>query len=241
MTNEQRSQEYYRLALKCHELSQSKRGCDHQCARCTLNVNLYVDDIRDATLIKTSAGIDWQKGQVVKAREQGTAIGQLIWSLVLLIGLALAVILPVQCVKKHFSKAPTMPVYEAQELASTATPEVTQKVLSTCEYVRTNTKDVNKSGKIDCIDYALTFYEQYGSEAKLIWWVVELNKRTHLLCAVPNGYGQLLYIEPNRIGSFLNNVIAQKVYLENFDLRWCKDVTADYQQIKNRTMYWRWP
>jgi len=184
LTNDVKAQEYYRLAYACVQM---KHGgtCPGKCATCTLNVHLYMNDVREATLIKTSAELDFMRSlAVAKQRKADTIFDGITTILMLLFSIACFIVLivwPVSCVVKGvkgFVK-PTMPAYELQDMADTATPEVTRKVLTTCDYVKHNTKDVNQSGDVDCIDYAITFYEQYGTAAKLIWWIIDYKKETH--------------------------------------------------------------
>jgi bacterioferritin-associated ferredoxin len=85
LTNQQRSSEYYRIAYKCAEVKSTK-GCDSNCAACVLNVHLYVDDVRDATLIKTSAALNYVR-DVAEVRSSNAEIRrENKWSTIRLIG-----------------------------------------------------------------------------------------------------------------------------------------------------------
>jgi len=236
LTNDQRTQEYYRLALKCHELSNRKKGCDHQCAKCTLNVHLYMKNVRDATLIKTSAGIDYQRQLAVQKMLRHHDNTQLFGPLLALLLVAAIIILPIRCVIHKVSA----PRAATPEVTAVATPEVEQRILTVCNAIR-QPGDRNNDGEIDCIDYALAFYEYYGKEARIIWIVFDVNIDSHLFVAVPNGYGRLIYIEPGKTSTYLNGVLMQTVWRSAFDLNKCKDVTYAYFEIKNGTYHWRWP
>jgi len=71
MTNSQKTADLKRLAYQCAE--QKNNGCNGNCGSCPLNVSLYIDDPREAVLIRTNAEIDYQHDQ---AKEQ--AFNQLI-------------------------------------------------------------------------------------------------------------------------------------------------------------------
>jgi len=226
-----------------------------------------MNDVREATLIKTSAELDFIRSLAVAKQRNRDATWDLIGTiLAILAGLAVfyvCVVWPVSCAVKGVKSlvAPTMPQYEVQDniastatvqnniastatvqknIASTATPEVTRKVLEVCRAISDRVPDVNRDGLINCIDYAITFYEQYGSGARIIWfrWARDYS---HMLCAVPNGYGQLIYIEPQRSGYELSYVLIQYHFTEAvFRLDQCKDVTSSYKDLKNDTFDWRW-
>jgi len=206
-----------------------------------------MNDVREATLIKTSAELDFIRALAVAKQRKVDSTFDLVTSiLMLLFSIACFIVLivwPISCAVKGVKSwvKPTMPAYETQDMAYTATPEIERKVLDVCNSTHNLVYDVDKDGKINCTDYAITFYEQYGSEARLIWWIVEDHKLTHMLCAVPNGYGQLIYIETQHSGKSLQYVLIQNSWKEKFDLKWCKDVTYAYTQLKNDTFNWRFP
>ena len=91
MTNSQKTNDLKRLAYQCAE--QKNDGCNDNCRNCPLNVSLYLDDPREAVLIRTKAEIDYQGDQakeqafnqlIKKNEEQRTAeyIGTLIGGLI---------------------------------------------------------------------------------------------------------------------------------------------------------------
>jgi hypothetical protein len=235
LNNDVRAQEYYRIAYKCIELSQTKKGCDHQCAKCTLNIHLYVDNVRDATLIKTSAGIDYQRQIAVQKMWNSKQTAAIVGPLISLLFVAAIIILPVRCII-HKIRPPTAATQEY--VPNKATPEVTHRILAACN-VSAKTADINKDSLVNCIDHALAFYEYYGTDAHLIWMVFN-DRSSHLFCAVPNGYGSLIYIEPSKTGTVLINVLMQTVWYSSFKLVDCRDVTYAYLDIKNNRYEWRW-
>ena len=103
-------------------------------------------------------------------------------------------------------------------------------------------KDMNGSGAVDCIDYALQFYEQYPG-SRLIVNRTFNSTGGHLFVAI----GQY-YIEPT---AWLNKhwipykdrmawaiEIADYWQDHDYDPKQHRDVTRFYMAIKNRTMYW---
>jgi len=248
LTDEIRSQEYYRLAFQCLELVHIKNGCNNNCAACPLNVHLYIDDPKDATLIKTSAAIDY-KNAVILARKVRSdnrwdligSIFSLIFSLALIF---VTIVWPVSCtVKKVKQWTAKDPIYRAsQQIADTATPEITQRILAVGKKAW-NPGDVTGDKLSDCIDSAVTFYEQYGPEAKILWVFDRSINWSHLFVAVPNGYGQWLYIEATRSGYELNFMLMQKCWNDGRfikNLPYVRDVTYGYSDIKRNRFVWRW-
>jgi len=248
-----KSQEYYRFAYQCLELVHTKGGCNNNCGACPLNVHLYIDDPREAILIKTSAAIDFKKQQhadaIWKAHKSGENWGMLIYTILLLAVLWFTVIWPVSCavkgVKQLFSaapfdtlEAPSNPQYEGQQFYSdTATPEIQQRIFKASELSWNVKKDKDYNGQIDCIDSALTFYELYGSEAKIIWLYNPPD--SHLFCAVPNGYGGLVYLETTRSGP-LSFMLMQNAWGKRFTSAQLRDMTYAYKDIKTGGYVWRW-
>jgi hypothetical protein len=104
LTNQQRSKEYYRLSYQCLQTKAEKK-CDGKCAFCSLNVHLYVDDPRDATLIKTSAAVDYLNAVAVSKQERANDLMHLLGAL-FSAALAIAlVVVPVGCVVKSCKNA----------------------------------------------------------------------------------------------------------------------------------------
>jgi len=235
MTDVQRSQEYYRLAYKCHEISNTKNGCNHQCAACTLNIHLYIDDVREATLIKTSAGIDYQRSQ---AMQQGDTLNRWIVFSCIVLFIFVPIGLITRCTIRYLSPGDPVPRYESQFY--TATPEVAERVRRAA-LIAWKPGDINKDGKEDCVDSALMFYKIYGPEAKILWIKTERPKWNHLFIGVPNGYGNFVFIEATLQGD-LNYVLLQNAWpRENIDqIDKARDVTMHYKEILNRTYLWRW-
>jgi hypothetical protein len=66
MSNKQRTDDLKRLAYQCAE--NKNNGCNSNCTNCPLNISLYLDDPREAVLIRTNAELDYQR--IVQARNE---------------------------------------------------------------------------------------------------------------------------------------------------------------------------
>jgi hypothetical protein len=68
MTKEQQATKLYRIAYQC---ALNKRyGCNQYCGNCRFNASLYVDNPREAVLIKTTAEIDENKSAAYNAQQE---------------------------------------------------------------------------------------------------------------------------------------------------------------------------
>jgi hypothetical protein len=72
LSNKQKADEYRQLAYQC-VANEAYNTCNRSCVNCPLNISLFVDDQKEAVLIKMSAMRDYQRDQ---ANEQ--ALNQLI-------------------------------------------------------------------------------------------------------------------------------------------------------------------
>jgi hypothetical protein len=104
LTGQQRSKEYYRLSYQCLQTKAEKK-CDGKCAFCTLNVHLYVDDPRDATLIKTSAAVDYLKAVAVSKQERANDLIHLLGALFSAALVIALIVVPVGCAVKSCKNA----------------------------------------------------------------------------------------------------------------------------------------
>jgi hypothetical protein len=156
MTEEQKSAEYYRLAYQCAE--SKKHGCKGYCGNCSLNVSLYLADQREAVLVKTSAALDNDKTHSdarVKAWSNFIAF-------LFVVGLCLGLFW--KCSVKAQEPPRSVPFTEVYNA-----PRVPIGVARNAEaWARLNMYDVNKDGKINCIDYAILFKVYVGPRARII-------------------------------------------------------------------------
>lgn len=59
LTNKQKAEEYRQLAYQCVS-NETNNTCDKICKNCPLNISLFMDDPKEAVLIKISAMRDYQ-------------------------------------------------------------------------------------------------------------------------------------------------------------------------------------
>jgi|GEM_PF-4357295 len=62
LTNKQKTVEYYQIAYECVE-NEVNNTCNMDCINCPLNLIHFVDDKKEAVLIKISAMREYQKNQ----------------------------------------------------------------------------------------------------------------------------------------------------------------------------------
>jgi hypothetical protein len=225
LTDRQRSSEYYRIAYKCAE-TKATTGCNGNCAMCVLNVHLYVDDAREATLIKTSAAMDYGKWDTTMRDKNKSGWLSAAGGLLAIAVVILMVALPTQCVVKSCKQAfkPRAPV-----------SEVTDDVLyNAAAYAKYNLKDVNGDGLKDCIDYAL-LYKEVIRDARLIWNYNKMNGWSHLFVQV-NGK----YIEPSAVTHDAYQRDIAYWFQYKYNPLFNKDVTTYEYSIRNGTMWWDW-
>jgi hypothetical protein len=215
LTNHEKSREFYRFAYACEE--QSKR-CDHQCAVCSLNVHLYCDDPREATLIKTSARLDYSRRGLSDFSQWLLSAFMYI---VIIGGLIFGVWSCVSC-----SSAPKQ-----------STVNIAQQTYDTAVYVKSHIYDVDRDGLIDCVDYATLYFDKYPDKSNLrLMWVYRADiDETHLYVRV-NGTD----IEPQSINPDFSKRTLRYHWGNKMNYRKIKDVTAYAGQIRNNTFHWIW-
>ena len=174
--------ELYEIAFRCAELNAN--GCAQDCMHCQYNIYNYVSDVREGSLLLANATTNFHRifvsdqieAQQIKQSNIRTIVTVLVISAVCLIGMG-------KCVA--YVTAPPQPVFPN---APKAEAEVIEQVKPKTElqYLRENqnkpenisrvlaymnkqgVKDKNRDGKVNCIDYSMTFRELYGDNAKLI-------------------------------------------------------------------------
>jgi hypothetical protein len=234
LTNHQKSGEYYRIAYKCAEVKDTQ-GCDGNCAACVLNVHLYVDDPREATLIKTSAALDYGKYISIKSEAK---YNQLTWNLGQLLGWVLIIVSIWfgyrSCTKKD------APPTESSKLYNTGYETFNRVTGEAALYVKQHLRDVNRDGEINCIDRAL-LYKEYVPEARLIWNRNYANGWNHIFIGIETVPGEIDKLEPMVISEYMLDRYIDEYWAEKYDERYDKDVTKYYQNIKNNNFQWVWP
>jgi hypothetical protein len=263
LTNDQRSKEYYRIAYQCAE-TKNTTGCNDNCAVCPLNVHLYVDDARDATLIKTSAAMDFGKATLAAAQYNANKKVDtvFVWIKVILTFALIGALIwwPISCYKKVIHNWATSsdeikieaPLKLNPWTGPIPPPEATYKATSQQAeriFYCTNISkdyyfiDMTCDGLYDCIDATMLFYFyylDYDSNVKIIWNYNPNTNWSHLFCSVPDGYGGWLYIECTRYGDVLYKVMVDYVWGKDYDSRYNKDVTQDWRAIIDNNYVWRW-
>jgi hypothetical protein len=220
LTNDQRSKEYYRIAYQSAEVK-STRGCNSKCV--TLGYGKMA--IRLAGINTHKSGAFW---------------GRMICVAILLI----LILCSTSCVLLA-----ELIIESIQTTNDRATPEITQQVLETSRFTMTATLnggnyDVNTDSLVNCIDAAIVFYAHYWVEydknAKIIWNYNPNTQWSHLFVAVPNGYGDFIYIESTVLGYKLEDFEMNRVWGKAYNPIYNKDVTDYGEAISNGTYVWRW-
>lgn len=236
LTNDQRSKEYYRLAYMCAE-RKAQGACQEQCAACTLNVHLYIDDPRDATLIKTSAAMDFMHAQQRSASLSAQhKVDNVVTALQFAFMIAIFVVpifFVVRCAKKAVIDSPNQ------------STTYIQMTYDAANFAAANIEDVNEDGKVGCIDYALLFkawfdgYNENGHECLLIWNVNHKKDMNHLFVKVWDGY-QYVAIEPSTNRGSFDDRRMEKYWGSMYDPRFDRNVTDGAYKIWKNTFVWVW-
>jgi hypothetical protein len=211
----------YHIALQCEE--NKKNGCANQCGACPFNVVLYTESMREAALIKTTAMVDAHKKFEYQQNQSNAGIGGLI-IIVMIISWFV------------FTCSPKKTVNAPKNTAKTELVKAKPKNLSTLiKQVRQDLRDVNDDGLLNCIDYAVIFYEKYnaafGEGAHII---VNQNNpysdMNHLFNAVETRDGSLIYVEPQ---SESTNTSPDNFWGIKYNPEYNRDMTYFYKQYAN--------
>jgi len=178
MNAAKRNTELYRIAYQCGILR--LRGCKGYCGNCQFNASLYIDDPREAVLIKTNAAIDAEQAENYRREEDAG-----FWAKIIAV-VVFTLIFCWQCAKCSAPK----------ETPPKPTVSIKYYTIDVVSMLPSYVRDVNGDGVINCIDYAVCFYE-LKPDSRIIR---NQNPNTgwhHLFNAVPQPDGSWLYIEPN--------------------------------------------
>jgi hypothetical protein len=120
------------------------------------------------------------------------------------------------------------------------------ETLSVALFVKDYIQDVNKDGKVDCIDYALIFYIKYKNDYPNkpidIVWYCDVNKRlSHLYVAfnIP-GTDQYWHIEPKATDPVFMNRTMPVIWGADFAYGSSRKMTDKFEQIYYNTIQWLW-
>lgn len=231
--------EYYRLAFQC-EKNRQQYGCN-ACDICQFNVALYVDDIREITLLKTTAAIDVHKHNEYKSQQNVAEITKLVLLLGIIVFFAIKCGVPSNQTKNVSSVKENSVPQSSQQ----SSRDIYEAVRSFCPPVLpTNT---NNDGKLNCIDFAVALYHKLTSIyiPDAIYYVYTENPRfltgsstskAHLLIMVRSSkYNRDIYIEPTK--GVINDYIVHKsdtIYPNTQKLRWyvpgCDTIRGEYNR-----------
>jgi hypothetical protein len=169
-----------------------RRGCRRKgCADCQYNINhpLYNDD---KFLIQTQAVIQNDIYNRHNARQAGHLVGSWIGTVVSVVTIiVLAVLVVMQCVRATPSYTPV----------SYTEKQIGYKVLAIRETMADRWIDINKDGKVDCVDRAVIFYALwcqagFGSDSIQLVYNSNVHNEPHLFIGILSNSGWI-YAEPN--------------------------------------------
>jgi len=198
----------YAIALRCAELN--AQGCAFGCAGCQYNVFNYVDDVREASLLKANAYTDYDRQQrlhkKVEAARNAEDFGYGIWTL-LVIGFLIWMCWSIKsCVTNDsYTPPPQQSLIENmsnEQLTKNiaryhGTPKAIDYIVTLLKRV---IKDINGDGLINCIDYSLGFRMLYGDEAFIIVNVNRFTGMNHMFIQLYYG-GEEYDVEPQGTAS----------------------------------------
>jgi hypothetical protein len=174
----------YRMAYHCIEL-QHERHCN-QCFNCPFNISLFLDDEREVMLIKNDAQMSFDKRSRRKMRFTVGNVFLLILVIFLIYGCCHYVNLGWASFTGWFDKP-----QQDTELA---------KIPQYIKYVHKTIRDCNGDGVVNCIDYAIRFYE-VCPHAFIILNKNKVTNMNHLFNAVHVKSGWL-FIDPGTVDPY---------------------------------------
>jgi hypothetical protein len=211
-------------------------------------VHLYVDDAREATLIKTSAALDYGKCITQEAERNSRHFWDFIGRLISIAIVVVSIWMPISCAvkscKQEAPKRESVNAAPSQDPGVLRSSEEFDRITDLASfYVRNHLRDINKDGLINCIDRAL-IYKDYVPDARLFWGINPAKDFNHLFIGVLDTDGTgYVYIEPlsnpdNR--KYLTDKFMCFYWWDRFDANQVKDVTAYEKQMRNGTFKWTW-
>ena len=216
LSNQQKATELYRVSRLCAERRYHK-ACNGVCAQCVLNIDHYSNDPQESMLIKLSASMD---NQHIQAEAECRSFVH--W--VLLIGVCVVIIWGyVKCQTPQKKEATPLPSQVVMPVGPISNKPHEIRLYNTYQLIPSRLRDVNNDGVLNCIDYAVVFYEIYGAEngARIIRNINPETGMNHLFnsVTVPNGF---IYTEPQ---AEYPVTIPDMYYLDTYDVRYNTDET----------------
>ncbi|GHU13163.1 hypothetical protein FACS1894161_2840 [Spirochaetia bacterium] len=187
----QRAAKLYRVSSRCAELG---GRCTQNCGNCEYNVSLYVDDPREAVLIKTSARIDHDRlAEHISEHNAGT-VGIYVFLFLLFLGCWFGIS---SCMKSCSTPTATSTEKKTPTQAAYSKSYLMIDVEMALSKVHDTLRDVNGDSLIDCIDYALLMHK-YMPAARIIYQNNPDTGFCHLFNAINIvGWGPT-FLEPQR-------------------------------------------
>jgi tetrahydromethanopterin S-methyltransferase subunit B len=238
----------YRFAHDC-AMHKYKNDCNHQCHACPSNISLYDIDKRTAVMIQHNV----ERKIVSEARseaylnsiaEQKRWIHGLRASMTIFTIVGAIIICNLWDTDSDYKKSSRPIPVVAEKPATTVVPEKPKPVVTVdnMEPVRVTLRriyevDMTGEGKINCIDYAIQFWNSYPDKSKvqIIWNNNPSTNFNHLFVKVnglaiePAAYH--LYDTPEHWFS------VRKIWKDRYDPAKDVDVTRHIDKIKADT-YW---
>jgi len=218
------------VAAAC--VTTNRDGCDCVCGSCDYNVFNYTDT-RTAGILMANARANYADWQEVKRKIQQD---DLAFNLAPLIFIALIVAGIMWCCNKCAAPSQAVQMNESTTGRLTAMqqtaevryllshqnqPENIDRILKVMR--SQGVRDVNRDGKINCIDNSITFYRLYGSDARIIINNNPLNGMNHMFIMVWYDSINTIHIEPQgEPGWYAMGVVWGMKYKPYFN----KDVTS---------------
>ena len=209
----------YAIAMQCARFND--QGCSCDCHHCQFNVFNYVNDVREASLLKANAYTDYhnQKQILDEARRTTRAyeLAPLVFLILLIGGLAWCCSTVQSCFSPQYAYVnPQQAAPDMLQLGMTGKGRHEQlKIDEEVRYLLNNpnrienvprvlavmrqqgVRDVNGDGLINCIDHSITFRNLYGSNAKIIINHNRRNGMNHMFVRVYYDSGsKYIDIEP---------------------------------------------
>jgi len=242
----------YSITMQCVKLNEA--GCSHECHLCQYNVFNYVKDVREAALLKATVYTDYYNQKQIMEKANRTVEAASLAPLILIVLIVLGVAWCCSSVKScmspstHSYAAPQQIVDDIVQLNMSSViqrytpmtinddiiyllnnPNKIENVPLILAVMRQQgVRDINNDGKVNCIDYSITFRHLYGSNARLI---INNNPRSgmnHMFIRVYYGVNEFIDIEPQGTPQrYSMGLIWGMLYKWNYN----KDVTSQWSHV----------
>jgi len=218
----------YNIALQCAELN--SKGCACGCAGCQFNIFNYVKDVREASLLKANAYTDYHQKQDMISKNNVENIGIMIGGMIPILLFVALIAWSCSTVKSCFNVAQVDIKHEQPtQLAPIFEPNKVENIPHILAHMQRPgvVRDVNKDGKIDCIDYSITFYHLYGSNALIM---INQNPSTgmnHMFVRVRGRLFDFYDVEPQGTPDRYSMGL---IWGTKYDPRYNRDVTSQWRQ-----------